>query len=477
MFYACVLLKRLDEGAAGEMTDTPAAHALHFDAAPEASDFNFGKVIGQGSYAKVFHAQLKKNRMDFAVKVMDQNFIRKENKTAFVLTERKVMSRLLHPNIVKFYCSFRDKHSLYLVMELCRGGDLNGLISKEYQIKQQQGVSDAACSFQLTQFYIAELVTALDFMHSKLVVHRDIKPDNLLLSEQGHLKVTDFGTAKDQDGESSEVCQFCGTASYVSPEVLHDQPASRASDLWALGCLIFQMFTGRAPFVGENDYLTFQVIINHSSDDFEFPQSVPDIAQDLIRNLLVQDPDKRIGAQPTKDGYNQLKRHAFFDGVSWDVLGELTPPYKPPELLLPEPTLDGSAENWTVAEYFSYDFSESASEEYSSKRSRSNSLYQKNRPECIGLDEHIYLESTVKVRSKMFSRTRGLILTDAPRLLVVGSSSGRLKREIILTPDTTVNEIDPYTFDVVSGSNTIRITDSSRFARQWAHAILEAVSE
>ncbi|POM73329.1 AGC/PDK1 protein kinase [Phytophthora palmivora] len=318
------------------------AHALHLDAAPEASDFFFGNVLGQGSYAKVscrrvcgngidvgtvgqvFHAQMKKNHMDFAVKVMDQSFIRKENKTAFVLTERKVMSRLSHPNIVKFYCSFRvrrlllshshlvtsshvlclqDHHSLYLVMELCRGGDLFGLISKEYQKQQEQGISDTACPFGLTQFYMAELVNAFEYMHSQHVIHRDIKPDNLLLryrslrpndylhivfSEQGHLKVTDFGTAKDQDGESSDVCQFCGTAAYVSPEVLHDKPASRAADLWAMGCLIFQMFTGRAPFVGENDYLTFQVIINHSSDEFEFPSSVPETAQDLIRKLLVQ---------------------------------------------------------------------------------------------------------------------------------------------------------------------------------------------
>uniref|UniRef100_H3G7D1 non-specific serine/threonine protein kinase n=1 Tax=Phytophthora ramorum TaxID=164328 RepID=H3G7D1_PHYRM len=282
-------------------------------------DFFFGNVLGQGSYAKVFHAQMKKNHMDFAVKVMDQSFIRKENKTAFVLTERKVMSRLSHPNIVKFYCSFRDHHSLYLVMELCRGGDLFGN-------QQEQGVSDAACSFELTQFYMAELVNALEYMHSQHVIHRDIKPDNLLLSEDGHLKVTDFGTAKVRRPIHSDACQFCGTASYVSPEVLHDKPASRGADLWAMGCLIFQMFTGRAPFVGENDYLTFQVIINHSSEEFDFPSSVPEAAQDLIRKLLVQDPEERIGAQQNEEGYAELKNHPFFEGVEWDDIGDQTPP-------------------------------------------------------------------------------------------------------------------------------------------------------
>ncbi|KAG6972418.1 hypothetical protein JG687_00001467 [Phytophthora cactorum] len=499
------------------MATTP-AHALHFDAAPEASAFFFGNVLGQGSYAKVFHAQLKKNHMDFAVKVMDQSFIRKENKTAFVLTERKVMSRLSHPNIVKFYCSFREPICSLRLIYFCvwlwdtgppqlvlshgivsrwrfvrthqvRGdqggnvpqyltGSLASLSSKEYQNQQEQGVSDAACSFKLTQFYMAELVNAFEYMHSQHVIHRDIKPDNLLLSEQGHLKVTDFGTAKDQDGDSSDVCQFCGTASYVSPEVLHDKPASRAADLWAMGCLIFQMFTGRAPFVGENDYLTFQVIINHSSDEFEFPSSVPETAQDLIRKLLVQDPDERIGAQQNEEGYAELKNHPFFEGVEWDSIGDQTPPYNPPELVLPEPKLDGASENWTVAEYFSDDFSESTSDEFSSsKRSRSSSSLQRNRPACIGYDEQIRFESTVKVRSKMFNRTRELYLTDAPRLIVISAWSGRFKRELFLSPDTTVNEIDPHTFDVVSRSDTIRITDSNNLAQQWARAISEAVSE
>ncbi|KAG7398276.1 [Pyruvate dehydrogenase (acetyl-transferring)] kinase 1, mitochondrial [Phytophthora boehmeriae] len=429
------------------------AHALHFDAAPEARDFFFGNV---------FHAQMKKNHMDFAVKVMDQGFIRKENKTAFVLTERKVMSRLSHPNIVKFYCSFRDNHSLYLVMELCRGGDLFALISKEYQSQQDKGVADAACSFKLTQFYMAELVNTFEYMHSQRVIHRDIKPDNLLLSAEGHLKVTDFGTAKDQDGHSSDVCQFCGTANYVSPEVLHDQPAARAADLWALGCLIFQ-------------------IINHSSEDFEFPSSVPETARDLISKLLVQDPDHRIGAQQNEEGYAELKNHPFFEGVEWDDIGDQTPPYNPPELVLPEPKLDGASENWTVAEYFSDNFSESTSDDvsfgFTSKRSRSSSSVHRNQPACIAYDEQIRFESTVKVHAKMFNRTRELYLTDAPRLVVISSWSGRCKREFFLKPDTTVNEIDPHTFDVVSGSETLRVTDTNNLAQQWSRAIAEAISE
>uniref|UniRef100_K3W9T5 non-specific serine/threonine protein kinase n=1 Tax=Globisporangium ultimum (strain ATCC 200006 / CBS 805.95 / DAOM BR144) TaxID=431595 RepID=K3W9T5_GLOUD len=362
--------------------------------------------------------------MDFAVKVMDQGFIRKENKAAFVLTERKVMSRLVHPNIVKFYCSFRDTQSLYLAMELCRGGDLFGVIRDEYKKNQEQGVMDTACSLEMTKFYVAEIVQALEYMHTKHVIHRDLKPDNLLLSEDGHLKVTDFGTAKDQDDTNSDINQFCGTVSYVSPEVLHDKPATRACDLWALGCIIFQMLTGRTPFVAENDYLTFQVIINHSSETFEFPESVPEDAQDLIQKLLIQEPSERIGASQDEAGYAELK--------------------------------DGASEHWTVAEYFSDDaFSET----------------------CISDDEQVRFEAKVKIHSKMFKRTRELILTDAPRLVVLSAWSGKFKKEIFLTADTKINTIGQHTFDIISPSGTFRVTDPINLTQNWVRAITDAVSD
>ncbi|RMX65858.1 hypothetical protein KXD40_002379 [Peronospora effusa] len=113
----------------------------------------------------------------------------------------------------------------------------------------------------------------------------------------------------------------------------------------------------------------------------------------------------------------------------------------------------------------------------SSRCSRSSNSHQKQRPTCIGYDEQIRFEAKVKVRSRRFNRSRDLFLTDAPRLIVISSWSGSLKREIFLTPDTTVNEIDPHTFDVVSASNTIRITDSSNLAQKWARAISEVISE
>ncbi|RHY54622.1 hypothetical protein DYB38_002876 [Aphanomyces astaci] len=280
-------------------------------AAMTPGDFVFGSVLGQGSFAKVYHAQFKKTKANFAVKVMDQEFIKKHKKVPFVVMERQVMSKLSHPNIVKFYCSFKvrdvvlvslithcyqDDESLYMVMELCRGGELLSYIwyhrehvsilrwlddivcSKERDAAKAQGAVDAACSVAVVQFYMAQLIVALRYIHSNVRVclrfyspaqRHDISTSStetsspttfssrtylllLLLyhtisrrqrrREHGHLKVTDFGTATVSIADSNEhATNFCGTAEYLSPEVLNDLPACEGSDLWAVGCILFQV--------------------------------------------------------------------------------------------------------------------------------------------------------------------------------------------------------------------------------------------
>jgi 3-phosphoinositide dependent protein kinase-1 len=168
------------------------------------------------------------------------------------------------------------------------------------------------------------------------VIHRDLKPENILLNEHGHIKVTDFGTAKDET-EEHRTNTFCGTAEFVSPEVLRDLDASRGCDLWALACMVFQMLVGRPFFRAENEYLTFQQILNHPAEDFEYPEGFPAVAQDLIDRILVQDPLERLGAGTDEDGngYAALKSHAFFEGIDWENLGEIQAPYIPDVSKLP----------------------------------------------------------------------------------------------------------------------------------------------
>nr|CCA26833.1 3phosphoinositidedependent protein kinase putative [Albugo laibachii Nc14] len=429
---------------------------------PSPRDFFFGSELGQGSYAKVYHAKLKnKSALDFAVKVMDQNFIRRENKTAFVLTERKVMTRLRHPFIVRFYCSFRDSQSLYLVMELCLGGNLLSLIRERMRENEANGISDLACCLELTQFYMAELVTAIEYLHSKKVVHRDLKPDNLIFryacchqisvftsqfvfeSGKGHLKVIDFGSAK--------------------------------------------MLIGRPAFMAETTYGTFQKICDHGgaeNGEMFFPESIPAEARDLIHKLLQQDPSNRIGAgQDSSNNFCALKTHTFFYGIEWSTLSQQQPPRTPIALTaLPEPHLDGANEHWAVADYFSdCGISDSTCSEFGGHtRSKSSSSWHMP---CKALGalppgEQLIKRSVVKIHKRLFKRSRQMVLTDRPRLILLSTGSGELKEDYLLTETTQVKKLSRDTLEIrcsVQAIRPIRVTDLSGNAEEWSQAILDTV--
>jgi 3-phosphoinositide dependent protein kinase-1 len=183
-------------------------------------------------------------------------------------------------------------------------------------------------SFNLkcTQFYVAEIVTALEYLHKKNIIHRDLKPENILITEEMHIKLTDFGTAKiiESESDNARANSFVGTAEYASPELLNDKATCKSSDLWALGCIIYQLLAGHPPFKAVNEYQTFQKIINL---EYTLPDEIPDVAKDLIKKLLVEDPNHRIGADtPEGGGYEALKSHPFFEGIVWEKIHHQTPP-------------------------------------------------------------------------------------------------------------------------------------------------------
>lgn len=237
---------------------------------------------------------------------------------------------------VKLYCTFQDEERLYFVLSYAKNGELLPYINK-------------VGSFELNvaKFYAAELLLALEKMHAKGIIHRDLKPENILLDENMHLQIADFGTAKildpeeirasptksedDQDGSNdrSRKISFVGTAQYVSPELLHNRVDTRASDLWALGCIIYQMISGLPPFRAPGDFLTFQKIFKM---DYEFPEGFPAEAKDLVEKLLVLDHNKRLGSEDKGDTYESIRSHPFFEGIDWENLWEQTPPTISPYL-------------------------------------------------------------------------------------------------------------------------------------------------
>ncbi|KAF9432166.1 pkb-activating kinase-like protein [Entomortierella beljakovae] len=286
------------------------------------ADYVLGRTLGEGSYSTVVSAVDISNQLSYAIKVLDKNHIIREKKVKYVNIEKSALYKLEHQGVVKLYSTFQDRSSLYYVLELCKNGELLTFIKR-------LGSFDENC----TRFYAAQILTAVEYVHSQGVIHRDLKPENILLDDRMYIKLTDFGTAKmlepTEDGtESDRANSFVGTAEYVSPELLTEKAACKSSDLWALGCIIYQLLAGRPPFKGSNEYQTFQKIVKL---EYSFPAGFPKVAMDLVSRLLVHDPNERLGANNTID---QLKQHPFFEGINWDTLWEQPAPrlmpYLPP---------------------------------------------------------------------------------------------------------------------------------------------------
>ncbi|KAI1753138.1 kinase-like domain-containing protein [Xylaria castorea] len=300
-------------------------------------DFQFGTVLGEGSYSSVYLATDRQTLKEYAIKVLEKRHIIKERKIKYVNIEKDTLNRLTeHPGIVRLYYTFQDENCLYYVLDLCSGGELLGILKKT-------GTFDVEC----TRFFGAQILDAIEYMHSRGVIHRDLKPENVLLDDQTHVKITDFGTARllsdprapqapariedmgtgsrSKEQDDNRAASFVGTAEYVSPELLTNKNACKASDLWAFGCIVYQMLAGRPPFKGGSEYLTFQKIV---ALDYDFPSGFPAAARDLVERCLVLDPAQRLTIE-------HIKNHEFFEGqqfgkILWRSRAPRLRPYVPP---------------------------------------------------------------------------------------------------------------------------------------------------
>jgi 3-phosphoinositide dependent protein kinase-1 len=302
-------------------------------------DFEFGRTLGEGSYSTVRAATDKTSLKEYAIKVLDKRHIIKEDKVKYVNIEKDTLRKLHdHPGIVKLYFTFQDKRSLYYVLDLAKNGELLTWLKKI-------GTFNEECS----RFYGAQILDAIDYMHSRGVLHRDLKPENVLLDANMHVKITDFGTGKLLDDENRQTngaailptpglrrrVSFVGTAEYVSPELLTAREGGKPTDLWAFGCIIYQLLTGRPPFKGATEYLTFEKILRL---DYTFPPGFPSLARDLVERLLVIDPSNRLTI-------NHVKNHEFFKGIQWGrgLWNQPAPRLKPYEPAAEPIRLNGEA--------------------------------------------------------------------------------------------------------------------------------------
>ena len=232
----------------------------------EVSDFYFGRIIGEGAFSTVYLCKEVNNQKEYAIKVCNKNHIKRERKTEAIMREKEAMLKLGASTsfFVRLYATFQTTENLFFVLSYAKRGDMLRFIKKM-----------AAKEVDVTQFYAAEIVQALEHLHRLNIIHRDLKPENILLNSNMHILITDFGSAKILNPDAAENGagsgaesgpgpgrrnSFVGTAQYVSPEILTNSGSSPASDLWALGCIIYQMVTGIPPFHGNSEYLIFQKV-------------------------------------------------------------------------------------------------------------------------------------------------------------------------------------------------------------------------
>ncbi|XP_049335721.1 rho-associated protein kinase 2 isoform X2 [Astyanax mexicanus] len=283
-------------------------------------DFDRIKLIGRGAYGAVQLVRHKVSKQVYAMKQLSKFEMIKRSDSAFFWEERDIMAFSNSPWIVQLCCAFQDERHLYLVMEFMPGGDLVTL-TMNYDMPEKWA-----------RFYTAEVVMALDAIHSLGFIHRDIKPDNMLLDRTGHLKLADFGTCMKMDKTGMVRCDTAvGTPDYISPEVLMSQGGTgyygRECDWWSVGVFLYELLVGDTPFYAESLVGTYGKIMDHKNsltfpDDVEMSKE----AKSLICAFLT-DREVRLG----RTGVEEIKCHPFFKNDQWtfDTIRDTMAPVVP----------------------------------------------------------------------------------------------------------------------------------------------------
>ena len=323
-------------------------------------DFEPLKIIGKGAFGEVRVCRYIPNGSIVAIKKMKKEEMHKKNQVLHVRAERDVLSEAKNEWIVDLKFSFQDQNYLYLGMEFLPGGDLMSLLMARDILPEQEA-----------KFYAAEIVLAIESVHKLDCIHRDLKPDNVLIDADGHIKLSDFGLSKKLDlklidsGLQNELRNFdsnnnsnairgfknlsyaqqfsqfksmkskkrrafafstVGTPDYIAPEVIRQKGYGQEIDWWSLGVIMFEMMIGYPPFFSESSTETCKKILDWKKTLNIRPEAnISKEAEDILRKLI-SDPETRLGA----NGADEIKNHPFFKGIDWNHIKEtLIPPFIP----------------------------------------------------------------------------------------------------------------------------------------------------
>merc|ERR1719219_1729132 len=441
----------------------------------------------------------------------------REKKTEAIMREKEAMLKLnasAAPYFVRLYATFKNEENLFFVLSYAKRGDMLKFIKKM-----------AAKEVDVTQFYAAELVQAIEHLHSLNIIHRDLKPENILLSSSMHILLTDFGSAKiiSSEGDFEEGHgtveagggvggggrrnSFVGTAQYVSPEILTNSGSSKASDLWALGCIIYQMVTGIPPFQAQNEYLIFQKIQNL---EYSFHDGFDSVARDLVEKLLVINPQCRLGAGDSPGDYCSLKSHPFFHSINFHSLHNTTPPHIQPFVGDPHqedpiwsrhPDMGPGMGTTEMSRILRDQIGDSSREDSDLELEDGDEVSLNSEGSCIppsgnigdlsDLERsrllnkqsktnefHQFVEGNLILKQGILNKKKGLwsrrrmfLLTEGPRLFYVDPKEKVLKGEIPWSPDMRTEMKNFRIFFVHTPNRVYYLIDPTSYAAKWCEAI------
>ncbi|KAM7304409.1 putative cAMP-dependent protein kinase catalytic subunit [Ixodes scapularis] len=274
-------------------------------------------TLGIGGFGRVELVQYVQDRSrTFALKCLTKKHIVETQQQEHVLSEKALMMSCRHPFICRMFKTFRDEKYVYMLMEACLGGEVWSLL-------RDRGSFDEGTS----RFYTGCVLEALQYLHDKGIVYRDLKPENMVLDSVGYAKLVDFGFSK-RVPAGQKTWTFCGTPEYVAPEVVLNKGHDRAVDFWAVGVLMFELLAGTPPFAADDPMKTYNVILK-GIDMLDFPRNMSRNAVSLIKRLCRENPSERLGYQ--KGGIMDIKKHKWFQSFDWDGLQARTlqPPFEP----------------------------------------------------------------------------------------------------------------------------------------------------
>ncbi|CAF3423003.1 unnamed protein product [Rotaria sp. Silwood1] len=287
-----------------------------FSRRPQINDFEYLKILGRGTFGKVVLCRERTTQRIFAMKMLRKSLIITNNEVVHTMGENKILRRIRHPFITNLICAFTTSDRLCLVMECVNGGELFFHLNREKRFSEER-----------TRFYVAEIACVIGYLHSKKVIYRDIKLENILLDRYGHIKLVDFGLCKINVPFGQTTATFCGTPQYIAPEILRMTSYTNAIDWWGIGIIMYECLVGRLPFAdSKSQDGLFQKILHHEPT---YPSGLSAMALDLMQRFLKKEPTERIGS--SVEDAHEVERHPFFCNIPLRFYEEkkIPPPFRP----------------------------------------------------------------------------------------------------------------------------------------------------